>query len=68
MQDIFAISIVAIAAGYLGRAAWLRFYGAKGGACGSCSNCSSANDSIKSRPLVNISLDMPHAEAQRRGE
>jgi FeoB-associated Cys-rich membrane protein len=68
MQQVLTILIVAIAAAYLARAAWIRFYGEKGGTCGSCSNCSSANDSIKSRPLINISLDMSHAEAQKRGE
>jgi len=59
MQDILAISIAAIAAGYLARQAWLRFSRKQGGACGSCPSCS-ANDSIKSRPLVNISLDASH--------
>jgi FeoB-associated Cys-rich membrane protein len=67
MQEILTVLIVATAAAYLARAAWLRFYGEKGGACGSCSNCGT-NDSIKSRPLINISLDMSHAETQRRGE
>jgi FeoB-associated Cys-rich membrane protein len=56
MQDIFAISIVAVAAGYLARQTWLRLASQRGGSCGACSNCSS-NDSLKSRPLVNISLD-----------
>ena len=65
MQDALAISIVAVAVAYFIRAAWLRFYRQKGGACGSCPSCSS-NDSIKSRPLVTISMDVPHAESQGR--
>jgi len=59
MQDIIAISIVAIAAGYLARQAWLRFSRKSGGSCGSCPSCGS-NDSIKSRPLITISLDASH--------
>ena len=56
MQDILAILIVAVAAGYLVRQTWLRLASKRGGSCGSCSNCS-ASDSLKTRPLVNISLD-----------
>jgi hypothetical protein len=63
MQTLLAISIVTVAVAYLIRAAWSRFYGQKGGACGSCSSCSS-NDSIKSRPLVAISMDLSHASPQ----
>jgi hypothetical protein len=59
MQDFFAISIATIASGYLLRQAWLRFARKSGGTCGSCHSCGS-NDSIKSRPLVNISLDATH--------
>jgi FeoB-associated Cys-rich membrane protein len=59
MQDLVAISIVAVAAGYLTRQMWLRFARKKGGSCGSCPNCG-ANDSLKSRELVNISLDGLH--------
>jgi len=59
MQDLIAISIVAVAAGYLARQMWLRFVRRKGGSCGSCPNCG-ANDSLKSRELVNISLDGLH--------
>lgn len=59
MQDILAISIVAIAAGYLARQGWLRFSRKTGGSCGSCPSCGS-NDSVKSRPLVTISLDALH--------
>ncbi len=56
MQDILAISIVALAASYLARKAWMRFARKQAGTCGMCSNCI-AQDPIKSRPLVNISLD-----------
>jgi hypothetical protein len=63
MQDTLTILIVALAVAYLVRAAWLRFYGQKGSACGSCPSCS-ANDTIKSRPLVTISLDLSHARPQ----
>ena len=59
MQDIIAISIVAIAAGYLARQGWLRFSRKSGGSCDSCPSCGT-NDSIKTRPLVNISLDASH--------
>jgi hypothetical protein len=65
MQDILAISIVAIAAGYLARQAWLRLSLKRGGSCGSCSNCS-ANRSVDSLPLVTISNTSSHAKAQRR--
>jgi hypothetical protein len=65
MQDILAISIAAVAAGYLARQAWLRFSRKQGGVCSSCPSCSS-NDSIKSRPLITISTDISHAKAQRR--
>lgn len=58
MQDFVAISIVAIAAGYLARQAWLRLSLKRGGSCGSCSNCGTTN-TIKSRPLVTISLEPP---------
>jgi len=57
MQDLLAIAIAAAAVAYLVRQAWLRF-ARKGGSCGSCPNCG-PNDSIKSRPLVNITLDAP---------
>jgi attachment p12 family protein len=67
MQQVLTILIVATAAAYLARAAWSRIYGEKGGACGSCSSCSS-NDSIKQRPLVTISMDLPQATAQSRKE
>jgi hypothetical protein len=56
MQDILAMLIVAVAAGYLARQAWWRFSRKQDGSCGSCSSCSSS-ESIKSRPLVSISLD-----------
>ena len=59
MQDIVAILIVVIAAGYLARQAWLRISRKTGGSCGSCPSCPS-NDSIKVRQLVNISLDASH--------
>jgi hypothetical protein len=58
MQDAIAILIVAVAAAYLVRTTWLRLARRQGGACGSCPSCGS-NDLIKSRPLVNISLDAP---------
>jgi FeoB-associated Cys-rich membrane protein len=67
VQNILTILIVAAAAAYLARAAWSRLYGQKGGACGSCPSCSS-NDSIKSRPLVTISMDLSHAKPQSRQE
>jgi hypothetical protein len=67
MQNVIAILIVAAAAAYLARMAWLRFYSQKGGSCGSCPSCS-ANDSIKQRPLVTISMDLSHAKAQSRQE
>jgi hypothetical protein len=57
MQDLLAIAIAAVAAIYLARQMWLRL-SRKGGSCGSCPSCS-ADDSIKSRPLVNITLDAP---------
>jgi hypothetical protein len=56
MQDILAISIATFAGAYLLRQAWFRFARKSSGACGSCPSCET-NDSIKSRPLVNISLD-----------
>jgi hypothetical protein len=56
MQDILAISIVVVAAGFLARQAWLTVARKGSGKCGSCSNCGTT-DSIKSRPLVTISLD-----------
>jgi hypothetical protein len=65
MQDIIAISIVAIAAGFLVRQAWLRLSLKRGGSCGSCSNCG-ANQSPNSLPIVTISNASSHAKAQRR--
>jgi hypothetical protein len=61
MQNAIAIMIVLAAAAYLARLAWLKFYSPQGGACGSCPSCS-ANDTIKQRPLVTISMDMSRAE------
>jgi hypothetical protein len=58
MQDIIAISIVAIAAGFLTRQAWLRLSLKHGGSCGPCSNCGTTN-TIERRPLVTISLEPP---------
>jgi hypothetical protein len=65
MQDILAISIVAIAAGFLARQAWLRLSLKRGGSCGTCSNCD-ANQSADSLPLVTLTNDLSHAKAQRR--
>ena len=67
MQDLLAILIVAIAAGFLIRRAWQRIARRQSGACGSCSNCGAA-DSLKSKPLVTIMQIMSHAETQGRRE
>lgn len=65
MQDLLAILIVAVAAGYLARRMWLRVAGRKSGACGSCSNCGPAG-AERPKPLVTISLDMSRSVAMRR--
>jgi hypothetical protein len=65
MQDILAISIVAIAAGFLARQAWLRLSLKNGGSCSTCSNCAS-NQSADSLPLVALTNDLSHAKAPRR--
>jgi hypothetical protein len=65
MQDFLAISIVAIAAGYLARQGWLRLVRKSGGACGSCSNCGS-DRTANSLPIVTLSNTTSHAKAQRR--
>jgi hypothetical protein len=65
MQDILAILIATLAAAFLAYRTWLKLAHRSGGSCGSCSNCGT-NDSIKSRQLVTISPEMPHAESQRR--
>jgi hypothetical protein len=65
VQDFLAILIAAAAAGYLARKLWLRLAHRSGGGCDSCSSCGSG-DSIKSRPLMSISLDKSHAKAPRR--
>ena len=64
MQNVLAISIACLAAAYLLRRAWLHFVRGGQGKCGSCPSCGES-DTIKSRPLVSISLDKSHAEAQR---
>ena len=56
MQDLLAILLALLAAGYLVRFAWRRFGGGQGGACGSCSSCGSAH-APSVRPLV--SLEVP---------
>jgi hypothetical protein len=60
MQDFFALLIVAIAAGYLTRAAWLRFVSKRVGGCGTCGGCGTEKQLVQIHSL-NISL----AEAQR---
>jgi hypothetical protein len=65
MQDAVAILIVACAAAFLARRAWLKLARRRAGACGSCGSCGSA-DSLKTRPLVTIATDFSHAKAQSR--
>jgi hypothetical protein len=68
MQDVFAILIVAAAAAFLARKAWLHITRRRGGACGTCGSCG-VNDGIKAKPLVTVSIGRnSHAEAQSRGE
>jgi hypothetical protein len=57
MQDTVAITIVLVATAYLAWLAWQRLVRAKG-KCGSCPSCGT-DDPIKTRPLVNISLEAP---------
>ena len=64
MQNAVAILIACLAAAYLLRRTWLHFMRGGQGKCGSCPSCGHS-DTIKSRPLVTISLDQSHAEAQR---
>jgi hypothetical protein len=64
MQDILAISIVAVSAAFLMRRAWQRLAHRSGGTCGSCADCGSHG----SQQLISISPDLSHAEAQRREE
>lgn len=64
IQNVIAIVIACLAAAYLARRAWLHFVRGEG-KCGSCPSCGES-DTIKSRPLVNISPDMSHAETQSR--
>ncbi len=49
MQDFLALTIVGIAAGYLGRLGWQRIASKRTGGCGSCGNCESDQ-----KPLVQI--------------
>jgi hypothetical protein len=61
MQDAIALTIVAIAAGYLGRVAWQSFASKRSGSCGSCGSCATIQ-----KPLVQIKqINLSHAEAQR---
>jgi hypothetical protein len=62
IQNVIAIAIVCLAAAYLARRAWLRFVRGEG-KCDTCPSCGDS-DTIKSRPLVSLSLDESHAEAQ----
>ncbi|MDZ4656757.1 MAG: FeoB-associated Cys-rich membrane protein [Bythopirellula sp.] len=59
MQDILALTIVALAAAYLGRAAWQRIMQKRTGSCGTCGSCAS-----NQKPLVQIQSRISHAEAQ----
>jgi hypothetical protein len=65
VQDVVAILIAVMSAVFLARKTWLRLAGQAGKSCGACHGCG-ANESIKSRPLVNISLDMSRATPNRR--
>jgi hypothetical protein len=49
MQDFLALTIVALAAAYLGRFGWQRIASKRIGGCGSCDNCASEQE-----PLVQI--------------
>jgi hypothetical protein len=66
-QDIFAITIVAIAAGFLVRRAWHNLARSRAGTCGGCSNCS-ASKPFGAPTLVALSMDLSHAKAQSRKE
>jgi len=64
MQNIVAIAIACLASAYLARRAWLYFVRGQS-KCGSCPSCGES-DTIKSRPLVDISIDLSHAKSQSR--
>ncbi len=51
MQDILALTIVALAAAYLSRAAWQRIAHKRSGSCGTCGSCAS-----NQKPLVQIQV------------
>jgi hypothetical protein len=67
MQEVMALSMVALAAAFLTRSAWLRFRGRSGGKCGSCASCG-GSETIKERPLVTINMGLIRAETPRRGD
>jgi hypothetical protein len=60
MQDIIALFIVVVAAGFLIRRAMRHFSGQRAGSCGSCASCPADTPT-----LVSIS-NLPHGKAQRR--
>jgi hypothetical protein len=63
MQDILAISIVVVAAGFLIWRGWRNLAQRRAGACGACSNCPSEGASGTSQ-LITIAPIQSHAEAQ----
>jgi hypothetical protein len=67
MQDIIAISIVAIAASFLVHRMWRLLVRRTTGACGACSGC---NADVKSHAqhLITISPLNAHAKARSREE
>ena len=64
IQNIIALSIVAIAGGYLAWRLW-RFFAMRktSTGCGSCGSCSNAGDSaMRAKPLVTIA-PLPSSQA-----
>jgi hypothetical protein len=47
MQDFIALLIVAVAAGYLTRSAWLRVVSKRAGGCGTCGSCGTGKQLVQ---------------------
>ena len=67
-QNIIALGLVGLAAGYLARKAWRRIGGLTERTCGSCSDCVAIStddfQSPRSTPLVRITAQFSQADRQ----